>query len=268
MLETRHASESSDTRVEFAGRQAPAARREGSQAWPEGTSIEVRDLFFATPARRKFLKSESTELGHIATLATHYALAHPEKGFLLSSLTNTILKVSPVATHRERLYQVMGGQMLEQLIEMAPVERRVLATYPESGEEAEARGESPLIRVHGFVSRPDLQKLNRNNIYFFVNRRLVRDRLILHAITEAYRNILPAGVFPVALIFLDLPPGEVDVNVHPSKIEVRFQHGSFIHDLVRDSIRQTLRATGPVASFPMPKSAMPTELESGSRRCQ
>jgi DNA mismatch repair protein MutL len=108
--------------------------------------------------------------------------------------------------------------------------------------------------VQGFVSRPDVQKLNRNNIYFFVNRRLVRDRLILHAITEAYRNILPAGVFPVALIFLEVPPSEVDVNVHPSKIEVRFSHGNFMHDLVRDSIRQTLLAARPVASFPMSRS--------------
>ena len=141
---------------------------------------------------------------------------------------------------------------------MAPVERRVLtAVLPEAGEEGEPSGEAPLIRVPGFISRPEVQKLNRNNIYFFVNRRLVRDRLILHAITEAYRNILPAGVFPVALIFLEIPPSEVDVNVHPSKIEVRFRHGSFMHDLVRDSIRQTLLATRPVASFPMSRSAPP-----------
>ena len=216
----------------------------------------MRDLFFVTPARRKFLKSESTELGHIATLATHYALAHPDKSFRLNSLTNEILNVSPVGSHRERLYQVMGGQMLEQLLDMTPVERRVLtAPLPGGEEEGESPGEAPLIRVQGFVSRPEVQKLNRNNIYFFVNRRLVRDRLILHAITEAYRNILPSGVFPVALIFLEIPPSEVDVNVHPSKTEVRFRHGNFVHDLVRDSMRQTLLATRPVASFPMSRSA-------------
>ena len=257
VLETKHASENSGTRVEFAGGRLRDVKE---VAWPHGTSIEVRDLFYITPARRKFLKSESTELGHIATLATHYALAHPEKGFLLSSLTNTILQVSPVANHRERLYQVLGGQILEQLMEMTPVERRVLAATPEPGEEGEAPGEAPLIRVEGFISRPEVQKLNRNNIYFFVNRRLVRDRLILHAIAEAYRNILPAGVFPVALIFLDIPPSEVDVNVYPSKIEVRFRHGSFIHDLVRDSIRQTLLATRPVASFPISRYASPVGM--------
>jgi DNA mismatch repair protein MutL len=257
VLESRHASESSGTRVEFAGGKLRDVKE---VAWPHGTSIEVRDLFYITPARRKFLKSESTELGHIATLATHYALAHPDKGFLLSSLTNTILQVSPVTTHRERLYQVMGGQLLEQLIEMAPAERKVLSAPLEGGEEGGATSEPPSIRVRGFVSRPEVQKLNRNNIYFFVNRRLVRDRLILHAITEAYRNILPVGVFPVVLIFLDIPPSEVDVNVHPSKIEVRFRHGSFVHDLIRDSIRQTLLATRPVASFPISRSAPNTTL--------
>ncbi len=259
VLETRHASENSGTRVEINGGRLRDVKE---VAWPQGTSIEVRDLFYATPARRKFLKSESTELGHVATLVTHYALAHPEKGFVLSSLTNTILQVSPVANHRERLYQVMGGQTLDQLLEMTPVERRVpMVPLPESGEPEEAAGEPPIIRVEGFVSRPEIQKLNRNNIYFFVNRRLVRDRLILHAITEAFRNILPSGVFPVALIFLEIPPSEVDVNVHPSKTEVRFRHGTFVHDLVRDSIRQTLLATRPVASFPVPKSAPPASLE-------
>jgi len=258
VLETKHASENSGTRVEIAGGKLRDVKE---VAWPQGTSIEVRDLFYITPARRKFLKSESTELGHIATLATHYALAHPEKSLRLSSLTNEILNVSPVRNHRERLYQVMGGQTLEQLLEMAPVERRVLAAAsPEAGEEGETAGEAPLIRVQGFISRPEVQRLNRNNVYFFVNRRLVRDRLILHAITEAYRNILPAGVFPIALIFLEIPPSEVDVNVHPSKIEVRFRHGNFIHDLVRDSIRQTLLATRPVASFPMSRSAPPGGL--------
>jgi DNA mismatch repair protein MutL len=258
VLETRHASENSGTRIEFAGGRLRDVKE---VAWPQGTSIEVRDLFYVTPARRKFLKSESTELGHVATFVTHYALAHPEKGFVLSSLTNNILQVSPVASHRERLYQVLGGQTLEQLLEMTPVERRVLAGASFDGsEEGEPAAEAPLIRVHGFISRPEVQKLNRNNIYFFVNRRLVRDRLVLHAITEAYRNILPSGVFPVALIFLEIPPSEVDVNVHPSKTEVRFRHGNFMHDLVRDSIRQTLLVTRPVASFPMSKSAPPAGL--------
>jgi DNA mismatch repair protein MutL len=259
VLETRHASEKSGTRLEMAGGKLRDVKE---VAWEAGTRVEVRDLFYNTPARRKFLKSESTELGHIASLVTHYALAHPDKSFRLVSLGNEILNVSPVSSLRERVYQVMGAQTLEQLLEIARVERRMM--FPaELGTEEEAGipTQSPLVRVFGFTSRPEVHKLNRNNIYFFVNRRLVRDRLILHAITEAYRNILPASVFPVALIFLELPAAEVDVNVHPSKVEVRFRHSGFIHDLVRDSLRQALLASRPVAAFPMPKSSRGMPLD-------
>lgn len=256
-LETRHASEGAGTRLEIAGGKL---RDVEEQAWAGGTRIEVRDLFFNTPARRKFLKSESTELGHIATLVTHYALAHPEKSFRLTSLASEILNVSPVSTNRERIYQVMGGQLLEQLVDIAPLERRV-PPVAQTGSPDEPEEEAAVVRASGFVSRPEVQKLNRNNIYFFVNRRLVRDRLILHAITQAYRNILPANVFPVALIFLDIPASQVDVNVHPSKTEVRFRNSSFIHDFVRDSIRQGLIAAQPVAAFPLPKGVPASKLD-------
>jgi DNA mismatch repair protein MutL len=251
VLETRHASENSGTRLELAGGKLRDVKE---VAWAVGTHVEVRDLFYNTPARRKFLKSESTELGHIASLVTHYALAHPDKSFRLISLSNEILNVSPVSSLRERVYQVMGAQTLEQLVEIAPVERRMtLPTGLDYEEEGGISTEGPVVRVFGFTSRPEVHKLNRQNIYFFVNRRLVRDRLILHAITEAYRNILPSTVFPVALIFLELPAVEVDVNVHPSKVEVRFRHSGFMHDLVRDSLRQALLATRPVAAFPVAK---------------
>ncbi len=258
VLETRHASESSGTRLEMAGGRLRDVKE---VAWPVGTRLEVRDLFYNTPARRKFLKSESTELGHIASLVTHYALAHPDKSFRLGSLSNEILNVSPVSSLRERVYQVMGAQILEQLVEIAPVERRMTLPAAQDSEEEGISAEASLVRVFGFTSRPEVHKLNRNNIYFFVNRRLVRDRLILHAIAEAYRNILPSSVFPVALIFLELPALEVDVNVHPSKVEVRFRHSGFIHDLVRDSIRQALLATRPVAAFPIPRSSRGMPLD-------
>jgi DNA mismatch repair protein MutL len=258
VLETRHASENSGTRLELAGGKLRDVKE---VAWAVGTRLEVRDLFYNTPARRKFLKSESTELGHIASLVTHYALAHPDKSFRLVSLSNEILNVSPVSSLRERVYQVMGAQTLEQLVEIAPVERRMTFQAALDSEEEGFSTEAPLVRVFGFTSRPEVHKLNRNNIYFFVNRRLVRDRLILHAIAEAYRNILPSTVFPVALIFLELPAAEVDVNVHPSKIEVRFRHSGFIHDLVRDSLRQALLATRPVAAFPMAKSSRGMPLD-------
>jgi DNA mismatch repair protein MutL len=105
------------------------------------------------------------------------------------------------------------------------------------------------LSVSGFTSRPEVQRLNRNGIYVFVNRRLVRDRLILHAIHEAYRNILPPTVFPATLLFLEMPYDEVDVNVHPAKIEVRFRRSQFVHDFARDAIRQALMGARSVASF-------------------
>ncbi|MGH9454349.1 MAG: DNA mismatch repair endonuclease MutL, partial [Terriglobia bacterium] len=247
-LETRHASEPSGTQIEIAGgrmrdvREIPRA---------PGTRMEVRDVFFNTPARRKFLKSESTELGHIASLVTHYALAHPEIAFRLSSLTNDIVNVSPAGGYRDRIYQVMGAKTLEQLVEIPPVERPMPVPAVEGADEEHATLEPVIVKLSGFVSRPEVQRLNRNQVYFFVNRRLVRDRLILHAIQEAYRNILPPGVYPVALIFIELPPREVDVNVHPAKTEVRFRHSGFIHDFARDSIRRALIASKPIESFPV-----------------
>jgi len=257
-LETRHASEAVGTRMEFADGKLRDVKE---IARPCGTTIEVHSLFYNVPARRKFLRSESTELGHIASMATHYALAHPDKTFRLDSTSNEILNVSPVSSHRERVYQVMGGKLLEQLVEFGPVERQLPQSARsldlEEEAEAEAASPPPVFKIFGFVSRPEVHKLNRNQIYFFVSRRLIRDRLVLHALNEAYRNILPSGIFPVALIFLDLPPGEVDVNVHPSKAEVRFRSSSFVHDLIRDSVLQSLMASRPVAAFPTPRQAQP-----------
>ena len=228
---------------------------------PEGTSITVRDLFFNTPARKKFLKAESTELSHIASLVTHYALAHPEKHFELHSTTNAILVAPPVAGYSERVYQVFGKETLDQLIAVAAVQKLEHVGLPqpppwrkkeqleeesESGNGDIAPGE---MRLHGFVSKPEIQKLNRNSIYVFVNGRLIRDRLIQHGLTEAYRNIIPPTVYPVVLLFLEMPPGEIDVNVHPSKTEVRFRQSSVMHDFVRDTVRAALMKARPVPQF-------------------
>jgi DNA mismatch repair protein MutL len=230
---------------------------------PAGTSITVRDLFFNTPARKKFLKAESTELSHIASLVTHYALAHPDKHFELHSSTNAVLAAPPVAGYSERVYQVFGKETLEQLIALAavePLERVGLPQPPPwrraevlEDQDASTNGGSATdpgeMRMHGFVSKPEIQKLNRNSIFIFVNRRLIRDRLVQHAVIEAYRNILPPTVYPVVLLFLELPAAEVDVNVHPSKTEVRFRQQSVMHDFVRDSVRAALMKARPVPQF-------------------
>src|SRR5580658_2859816 len=247
-LETRAPDEESGTVIEINGGKIFKVEEAGL---PAGTSITIRDLFFNTPARKKFLKAESTELSHIASLVTHYALAHPDKHFELHSATNAILVAPPVAGSSERVYQVFGKDVLDQLIPVAAVQPLAHVGLPqpppwrrevqeEDDDEEQVAIEPGEMRVHGFVSKPEIQKLNRNSIYVFVNGRLIRDRLIQHAITEAYRNILPPTVYPVVLLFLDLPAGEVDVNVHPSKTEVRFRQQTVIHDFVRESVRAAL----------------------------
>ena len=180
-LETRAPEDPSGTVVEINGGKIFKVEEAGL---PAGTSITVRDLFFNTPARKKFLKAEATELSHIASLVTHYALAHPDKHFELHSAANAMLVATPVAGHSERVYQVFGKDILDQLIPIAallPLERIGLPQPPpwrprqEEFDEAKDPGE---VRIHGFVSKPEIQKLNRNSIYIFVNRRLIRDRLV------------------------------------------------------------------------------------------
>jgi DNA mismatch repair protein MutL len=276
-LETRAEEEAAGTVLEINGGKIIRVAESGL---PLGTSITIRDLFFNTPARKKFLRSESTELSHIASLVTHYALAHPEKHFELHTATNALLVAPPVAGHRERVFQVFGRETLDQLIPLAamqPLERVGLPQPPpwrrvadaavrESADvedEASRAGVSAPhdfgeVRLHGFVSKPEIQKLNRNSIFIFVNGRLIRDRLIQHAITEAYRNILPPTVYPVVLLFIEMPTAEVDVNVHPSKTEVRFRQQTVIHDFVRESVRAALMKARPVPQFLTEIGAQPS----------
>ena len=247
LLETCAQGEEQGTRVEFAGGKLVGVKPAG---FPVGTSVSVADLFYCVPARRKFLKSDTTELGHVASLVTHYALANPDRQFALKTPSQEILNAPPVGTLAERVYQLFGRQMLQEMMEIEPVSAPIRAAITEPGVDAEERAAE--LTVRGFVSRPEVQRANRNGIYIFVNRRLVRDRLLLHAIHEAYRNILPGDAFPVALLFVELPCQEVDVNVHPAKIEVRFRHSQCVHDFARDTIRQALSKARPIASFAAP----------------
>ncbi len=243
VLETRAREESSGTVVEIAG--GKILRCE-DLARAAGTTITVRDLFYNVPARKKFLRTEQTETAHVASLITHYSLAHPGKSFVLRHNNSELLDVTPVATARERVFQVFGSRVLEDLLDLGEQER----TFPIPAEDNDARARS--VRLRGFVSGPQIQKLNRNSIYLFVNGRLIRDRLLLHAISSAYHNLMPPACYPFALLFLDCDPEEVDVNVHPSKTEVRFRHGPILHDFVRDAIRDVLMAQRPVSRIPSP----------------
>jgi DNA mismatch repair protein MutL len=249
-LITRAAEENSGTRMEIAGGKLLLCEETGA---PAGTTLTVRDLFFNTPARRKFLKSENTELAHVTALVTHYALAHPDKHFELHSATHALLVAPPVQQAAERIFQIFGQDILDQLLPLAAEVELARAGLPEAPpwrRPADYQAPPPgWLRITGFTSKPELEKLNRNSIYCFVNRRLVRDRLLMHAVSEAYRNILAPTSFPVVLLFVDMPPEEVDVNVHPAKTEVRFRQASWLHDFVRDTIRNKLTLGRPAAGF-------------------
>jgi DNA mismatch repair protein MutL len=238
LLETRSGDEQTGTRVEIAGGKILTC---DEIARTQGTAISVRDLFFNVPARKKFLRSEQTELSHIASLVTHYSLAHPDKTFELWNGGANLLHATPVETLRERVFQVFGSQLLEDLIDLGSRSAALQMPDPE---------EPPrTYSIRGFVSRPQVQKNNRNSIFVFVNGRLIRDRLVLHALSAAYHNLMPPACFPFALLFLNCDCEEVDVNVHPSKTEVRFRHQSWVHDFVRDAVREQLMQSRPAPSF-------------------
>jgi len=259
LLETRSGDEQTGTAVEIAGGKI---LRCDDAAFARGTTITVRDLFFNVPARKKFLRSEQTEIAHIASLVTHYSLAHFAKSFALRHNNSELLGVTPVATLRERVFQVFGGQVLEDLVDLGDQNRDLKLPFDGgpvdgiAGNMPDRSGLGDMIsrrfRLRGFVSGPQVQKMNRNSIYLFVNGRLIRDRLLLHAISSAYHNLMPPACYPFALLFLDCDLEEVDVNVHPSKTEVRFRHGSLVHDFVRDTIREVLMAQRPVSRIPAP----------------
>ncbi len=220
VMKTRAASEASPgpgTEVDLQGGTMRAVK---PIAWDKGTEVVVRDLFFNVPARRKFLRSNETELGHITRLVTHYALAHPEMRFSMLSEGRTLIDIVPVGGLRDRIFQLFGEQFLENLVEIA--------------------GRVGEVAVRGFSSRPHEQRTNPYSQFFYVNRRLVRDKIITSAVRQAYRNCMPASAYPVVLLFVELPFDQVDVNAHPAKIEIRFRQQGVVHDLVRDTILRAL----------------------------
>ena len=239
-LLTQVSGESEGTRVLIEGGKmrdvSPAAR-------PRGTTFTVRDLFFNVPARRKFLRSEATESFHLTNLVTHYALAHPEIEFVLTNNGPEVLRAAPSDSLRERAYQIFGEEFLENLLEVGG-------------------GYAEVARVRGYVSAPRERRTTRDAQYLFVNGRFVRDRVITRALSEGFRSVLPQGVFPSALLFLDVPLAEVDVNVHPAKTEVRFRRPAAVADAVRDAVRASLAANGfvrPAESFDARERAAPLD---------
>ena len=190
-----------------------------------GTTLSVRDLFFNTPARRKFMRSEATENYHLTSIIQHYALAHPEIAFTLTNNGREILRLSPAKDLRERAFQIFGSNLIESLLKV------------EGGREF-------IAKISGYVSAPRERRTTRDGQFFFINGRFVRDKIIAGGLLEGFRSVLPHGVYPVAFLFLEIPPEEIDVNVHPSKTEVRFRRSEAVKDVIAEAIRGALAKAG------------------------
>ncbi|MEA3363985.1 MAG: DNA mismatch repair endonuclease MutL [Thermodesulfobacteriota bacterium] len=189
---------------------------------PQGAVVEVRNLFFNLPARKKFLRKEQTELGHAADVVTKQALANPGVSFRLKHNDRMMLDLRREKGLRERVAALLGRSLLHDLL---PLERQHGAD----------------LQLSGLISQPQLTRSATSHIYTFINGRYIRDRVVQHAVMDGYRHLLMKGRYPVVVLFLQIDPAQVDVNVHPTKHEVRFREQSLVHDFIATSLQQTLR---------------------------
>jgi len=195
---------------------------------PQGTTVEVRDLFFNTPARRKFLRTEKTEFNHLEEVVKRLALSRFDVGFSLRHNGRTIHSLQPAVTQAEcqrRVASVCGPAFMEQTI------------YIEH--------ERAPLRLWGWVGLPTFSRSQADLQYFFVNGRVIRDKLVAHAVKQAYRDVLYHGRHPAFVLYLELDPGQVDVNVHPTKHEVRFRDGRSVHNFIFSSLHRALADVRP-----------------------
>ena len=187
---------------------------------PKGTTVEVRNLFFNTPARKKFLKSPATEMGHIIHIMEQFALAYPVVQFRLIHQEQELLNLLPVEDKLARVDEVLGGDLAENLCVLSFEERD--------------------FKIYGFLSKPNFSRLDRYGQFFFVNKRAIANKSLTHAVFSVYQELLPKERFPVAIVYIDINPRLVDVNVHPTKREIRFQNEKLIHDSLYQAIRNCL----------------------------
>ncbi len=201
-------------------------------SWAEGTEIEVSDLFFNLPVRKKFLKSDSVESSHIIRVVNHMALSHPEIGFKLKSGSRTILDIPKVKNLNQRISQIFKEEDIKNSKEISFKNER--------------------IEIHGRVSLPHYYKYNSSFQYFFINGRMVRDRTISSTLFKIYKNFLPSGTYPFAVIFIKIPEEEIDINVHPAKLEVRFKNGPWFSKILRETIEKALETNKERNFFSIP----------------
>ncbi len=218
---------------------------------PRGTTVEVRDLFFNTPARRKFLRTEKTEFGHLEEVVKRLALARFDVAFDLRHNGRPVRRLRPAdaaAEQRRRVAAVCGPAFLEQSLAL---ER-----------------EAPGLRLAGWIGLPTFSRSQADLQYFFVNGRIVRDKVVAHAVRQAYRDVLYHGRHPAYLLYLEVDPAQVDVNVHPTKHEVRFRESRAVHNLIYGTLHRALAALRPgdspaAAPAPAPADSGPLPAQGG-----
>lgn len=196
-------------------------------AAPIGTSIEIENLFYNTPARRKFLKTESTEARHITRTAMAMALSRPDIGFNFKANNRTVFSLPPDSSLKDRASDIFGVKL--KMVELS--------------------GESDTIKVNGYIGTPDLARQNRNSQFIFINNRFIQSPTISHALISGYGEMLHRGKFPIGVIRLQINPDQVDVNVHPTKAEVRLSHERDIHDSIYRIVKESLLTDGIIPAY-------------------
>ncbi|HEX3052559.1 MAG TPA: DNA mismatch repair endonuclease MutL [Aggregatilineaceae bacterium] len=231
-LATRYRDESMGITVQVEGGEVRFSRPLGA---PAGTVMSVENLFFNTPARLKFLKADSTERRHMMQLVSNYAMAYPTVRFRL------------IMEGREQFHSTGSGDLADVLVEVFGLEtfREMLEVSPL----APSRPDLPMIEVYGFTSTPNLHRSNRSHIVLFVNGRAIVDQSLSYAVVQAYHTLMPTGRYPLAVLLINMPPDEVDVNVHPTKAEVRFRSPDGVFSAVQKAVRRAVVDQSPVPSM-------------------
>ncbi len=243
-LLTRHRSEAFGVQMRLEGGEVLSQGRAGA---PVGTVITIEHLFYNVPARQKFLRSPATEAGQISAVVQRYALAYPERRFTLMSDGKSVFQSNGSGNLFDVLVEVYG---LANARQMTPLAEAGAVATPEAplteeidfgaSEGAALADLSPAVRVTGYVGLPSYTRANRTGIQLFVNRRAVEDRTLTHAVVQAYHTLLPVGRFPVAVVLVEMDPAQVDVNVHPQKLQVRFVEERRVFSAVQKVVRSAL----------------------------
>jgi DNA mismatch repair protein MutL len=241
-LASRPAAQAAATRIRIEGGEQTSL---GSAGAPAGTIVSVENLFYNVPARLKFLKADATEAGHIHRIVSHYALAYPHIRFMLQSDKRTT-------------FQTTGnGQLFDALASVFSLETARQMILVES--EAVSEG----VKVYGYVGAPSLHRGSRDQIIFFVNKRWIQDRALNQAVIQAYHTFLPVRRYPIAVVNIELDPAEVDVNVHPTKAEVKFREPRIMFKAVQKAVREVVIGASPVPAYGATPSGFSDDLGGG-----